>query len=335
MPNKLIISTATNPSLITIKPDYAGNKVLNGRFLNYQKVSVPSVRDILNWRFRRDKTYLKQKENDKFVPQVIEDSRLLSLTVPKIVWLGHASFLITCAGKNILVDPVFADIPLVKRRAAIPFNIENYTSIDYILITHSHYDHLDKTTLIKLAKINPHAKIYCGLNTAKLLRKWKVNNQIVEASWYQRFPLEEDGIEFYFMPSLHWSKRTLNDRNILLWGSFIIRSHEATIYLMGDSGYSPHFKEIGQFFPEIDYAILGIGAYAPRYIMQYSHISPEEARQAYYDLGARYLIPMHYATYNLTDEFYSEPLNKINQLFVEEINKLKIVNIGQVYELSI
>lgn len=324
----------TNPDLLTIKAEYSGNLIKDGRFLNYEKVKAPKLKDILNWKMKRNPQH-DEKRADSFKLDVVNNPEIFRRDQDKIVWLGHASFLITLNGKNILLDPVFADIPLVKRRAVIPFSLADYTTIDYILISHAHYDHLDKKTVTGLAKLNPDLKIYCGLGTLSLLKqKWKVRNEIIEAGWYQRFPLFNDQLEIYFMPALHWSNRTLRDRNLRLWGSFIIKGGSSTIYFMGDSGYSGHFKEIGQFFPAIDYALLGVGAYMPRNIMQYSHINPEEAKQAYHDLGARYLVPMHYATYDLTDEPYKEPLDLIRGLFPDSPERLLNVTIGETIQIK-
>jgi L-ascorbate metabolism protein UlaG (beta-lactamase superfamily) len=322
-----------NPQLTTIKPEYLGNEIRDGKFRNYQASTPPHWKQILRWQF----SYRPQKTLNRYsryhVP-LIEDPQLFCNNVPKISWLGHASFLLTLNGKNIIIDPIFGKIPLVKRRAKIPFSPEEYQPIDYILISHAHYDHLDKKTLCKLTQLNPHAKVYCGLATAELLRSWKIANQIVEAGWYQQFPIADDEIKFYFMPAQHWSNRTLKDRNIRLWGSFIIQSQAKTIYFMGDSAYGGHFQEIGQFFPTIDYALIGIGAYTPRYIMQSSHLNPEEAYQAYLDLGARHLIPMHYATFILSDEPLREPIEKTRQLFDAPNQRLRELAIGEVLVLN-
>lgn len=328
-----MIEYINNPQLKTIKPDYPGNTVLNSKFLNYQKTTPPNWKQILRWQL----SYTPQKTLNRYShyhPERIEDSRLFARDLDKIVWLGHASYLITLNGQNILIDPVFRSLPLIKRRAKIPFNIASYSSIDYILISHCHYDHLDKKTLVALCKLNPQAKIYCGLNTASLLGNWKITNYICEAGWYQQFPPFADNLEVYFLPAQHWSNRTLKDRNLRLWGSFMIKNNDHSIYFMGDSGYAGHFSEIGTLFPKIDYAILGIGAYQPRYIMQSSHLNPEEAYQAYQDLGAKYFIPMHYATYILSDEPLREPIEKIHTLFEEDLTHLLVNSIGEIIELS-
>ena len=320
-----------NPQLITIKDGYPGNAMIDGRFLNYQKTTPPNWKQILRWQL----SYTPQKTFNRYSryrPERINDIRLWDNHTPKIVWLGHASYLLTLNRKNILIDPVFRSLPLIKRRVKIPFAIDKYQAIDYILISHAHYDHLDKKTLVQLSKQNPAAVIYCGLNTAELLKTWSISNLICEAGWYQRFPDGTDGVEFYFLPAQHWSNRSLKDRNLRLWGSFIIKNHATCIYFMGDSGAAGHFAEIGQLFPCIDYAIMGIGAYQPQYIMRSSHLNPEEAYQAYQALGAKHFIPMHYGTYILSDEPLREPLEKIRALFNSQPQKLCELAIGEILE---
>lgn len=320
-----------NPQLITIKDGYPGNTLIDERFLNYQKTTPPNWKQIL----RGQLSYTPQKTFNRYSryrPERINDIRLWDNHTPKIVWLGHASYLLTLNRKNILIDPVFRSLPLIKRRVKIPFAIDKYQAIDYILISHAHYDHLDKKTLVQLSKQNPAAVIYCGLNTAELLKTWSISNLICEAGWYQRFPDGTDGVEFYFLPAQHWSNRSLKDRNLRLWGSFIIKNHATCIYFMGDSGAAGHFAEIGQLFPCIDYAIMGIGAYQPQYIMSSSHLNPEEAYQAYQALGAKYFIPMHYGTYILSDEPLREPLEKIRALFNSQPQKLCELAIGEILE---
>lgn len=324
-----MLSYLNNPQLSTIKEGYPGNALVDGRFLNYQKTTPPNWKQILRWQL----SYTPQKTLNRYSryrPERINDLRLSDNTITKIVWLGHASYLLTLNGKNILIDPVFRSLPLIKRRVKIPFTIAKYQPIDYILLSHAHYDHLDKKTLVQLSKLNPAAVIYCGLNTAELLRTWKISNPICEAGWYQQFPHRYDGLEFYFLPAQHWSNRSLKDRNRRLWGSFIIKNHATCIYFMGDSAAAGHFAEIGQLFPQIDYAIMGIGAYQPQYIMHSSHLTPEEAHQGYQALGARYFIPMHYGTYILSDEPLREPLQKIRELFKSQPQQLCELAIGEI-----
>jgi L-ascorbate metabolism protein UlaG (beta-lactamase superfamily) len=148
------------------------------------------------------------------------------------------------------------------------------------------------------------------------------------AGWYQQYITE--GFELYFLPARHWAKRGLNDTNRRLWGSFLLKINGKTIYFGGDSGYGSHYKDIAKLFPEIDYAILGIGAYEPEWFMQDNHSSPEKAYQAFKDLKARYFIPMHYGTFDLSDEPIGKPqreLEKIKEL--QQDNSVIIPILGE------
>ena len=164
--------TLNNPILRTLKSTETNNLSKDNQYLNYAPTTPPNWKQILRWQF----TYKPQKTLNRFSryrPLRVENPQIFNPALDKIVWLGHASFLITLNGKNILIDPIFKSLPLIKRRVKIPFSLADYQSIDYILISHDHFDHLDKKTLCALTKLNPQAKIYCGLNHLKLFHSWK------------------------------------------------------------------------------------------------------------------------------------------------------------------
>lgn len=302
-----------NHNLEVIKPDYLGNPMLKGRFLNYQKIIPPKLTDILRWRFTNNHDRSKKRQSP-WAASLYNLTNVSNKSQDRIIWLGHASFLICFNGKNILIDPVFGNIPFVKRLVGMPCSITELIDIDYILLSHAHYDHIDKNSLRQVSLQNPKAIIYCGLNHRHLLNKFGITNLVIEAGWYQKYPLRSDGLEFYFLPALHWSNRTAFDRNTRLWGSFVIKSNLTSIYFMGDSGYSAHFKDIGSLFSSLDYCLMGIAAYTPRSLMQFSHTNPQEAIQGFHDLNGMTFIPMHYGTYDLTDEPLREPLELLNEL---------------------
>lgn len=325
-----------NPNLETIKQNYLGNPCLSGRFLNYAKVKVPSARDILKWRLSRAKKFFTTTNNSNITQDYIKINEVTNESIrndklDSIIWLGHATFLITINNKKIIIDPVLGNIITRKRLAPLPCSIESLDCVDYLLISHAHYDHLDESSIKQLANLNPNLITYCGLNHSSIITKCGVKN-IVEASWYQKYPINNDEIEFYFLPALHWSRRGLNDTNRRLWGSFLIKCKNKTIYFMGDSGYSEHFKEIGELFNGVDTCLLGIGAYEPRDIMKSSHINPQEALQAFNDLKGKTLIPMHYGTFHLADEPRHEPPELISLLWKDnnQSGNLKISKIGEI-----
>jgi len=232
-----------------------------------------------------------------------------------IVWLGHASFFIRLGGVTFLTDPSYYSFPMRRRRVSIPCDVENFKYTDYVLISHMHHDHADIRSLRKIFKANKKTQALLPLNSRTYI-KYVMQNYMrnyQEAGWYQQYKTMPE-IEVYFLPSLHWSGMHLFDGNSSLWGSFIIKSRDKTIYFGGDTAWGTHFEEIAKLFPSIDYAILPIGAYTPRSVAGSTHISPEEAVKAAEILGAKHLIPMHYGTYPLGQEPIGEPYRKICQM---------------------
>lgn len=163
----------------------------------------------------------------------------------------------------------------------------------------------------------------------KKLKSWGIKNQIQEAGWYQQYNTTSD-IAIDYLPSQHWSRRWLTDTNVHLWGSFMIqnKTNNKTIYFAGDSGYGQHFLDIGNEY-NIDIAMIGIGAYEPQWFMQSAHTGPTDAYRAFTDLKAKYWIPMHYGTFDLSDEpiFYPEQILRENH--PEVIDKINWMHIGK------
>ena len=247
-------------------------------------------------------------------------------------WIGHASVLIQLDGKNILTDPIWSErcspISFIgpKRFTNPGIQINDLPPIDIIVISHNHYDHMDLPTLKELDKrFKP--TIYAGLGNQDFLKGEGLTN-VVELDWWD-IRLEKD-LKIVFTPTQHFSGRGIFDREETLWGSYIIEGKSETIYFAGDTGYFPEFKEIGNRFPEIDVAILPIGAYEPRWFMKPIHMNPEDTLQAFSDLGAKYLLPMHYLTFVLTDEALDEPLN-----FTRSLLKTRKINPKTLVDLKI
>jgi L-ascorbate metabolism protein UlaG (beta-lactamase superfamily) len=147
--------------------------------------------------------------------------------------------------------------------------------------------------------------------------------QVQEAGWYQQYTLNED-FEIIFVPTRHWTRRGLADENKRLWGGFFIRYHNKSIYFMGDSGYTKHFEEIRNILGDVDYAIMGVGAYKPEWFMYQSHISPVDAIKAFHEMGGRYFIPMHFGTFDLSDEPLLKPLDVLREADFDELVELKL-----------
>ncbi|PHN02848.1 MBL fold metallo-hydrolase [Flavilitoribacter nigricans] len=318
-----------NPELPLIKPDWPGNPH-DGKMFRYpDRPFYPSFRKLLKWQFSAN-PLKAEKKADNWRPPVFESTEYLDKDHDFISWLGHASFLIQIDGVRMITDPVFSDLPFVPRLVNLPFPLEQLRGIDYILLSHDHRDHCDRDSLTTILAHNQPQKILAPLRLGKVIRPWIGDTPVEEAAWFQQFRTTEDGPELIFLPSRHWSRRGLADFNRVLWGSFLIRGRENTVYFGSDSGYAGHFADIGQLFSGIDYALLGIGAYRPDYMMQEIHTNPAEAFRAFRELNADRMIPMHYGTYDLSDEPISEPHRLIREEFQGQDERLRVLGVNEV-----
>ncbi|HEV7382701.1 MAG TPA: MBL fold metallo-hydrolase [Dyadobacter sp.] len=305
----------SNPDLPYISLPFAweGTPVdEKGRFQNQEFLFNGSLSLLFKWQLQRNPQKL-EKQNDKWKLNVPEQCDFLSHNKDVCVWLGHASFFIRLNGITMLIDPLFFDSRFLKRLSPLPAAPENFRNLDYILISHDHRDHCDEKTIKFLAANNPDAVWLTGLNMESLLQSFTKSTQIQTAGWYQQYKTAP-GLKITYMPSRHWGRRLFGDTNHRLWGGFVIQCTGLTIYFCGDSGYGSHFKTAGQIFPDIDYCLVGIGAYKPEFIMAQSHTSPADAFRAFQDTGAKYMIPMHYGTFDLADEPMGDPLRVLKQL---------------------
>lgn len=299
-----------NPSLRFIKPS-KGNIKIKGVFQNEEERYHPSWLQMMKWGIASLPQIFSQK-NFLRVPQAKSKGNLSEDN--QIVWLGHSSFWLKVGGFKLLIDPVLNSLPFHPRFTKFPYEYKAiFEGIDFVLLSHDHRDHLDVPTIKKIMSVSPKAKILTGLGISPILpKRWRTN--VEEAAWYQayRLPL---GIEVFYLPALHWGRRYLHDYNKRLWGSFVIKTKDFTIYYGGDSAYGTHFQRIKALFPKIDLCILPIGAYEPNYIMKGAHMTPLEAYEAFRVLGARYFIPCHYGTFDLSDETVCAPLEEIRKVF--------------------
>lgn len=316
-----------NPELPVIRSDWRGNPKVGKE---YQYVFNPPFRP--EWRavFRYLTTPNPQREekrNDDWQPSVATDRTYLEdRSWEGVVWYGHACFLIQLNGIRLLTDPVLRNLPGgLKRRAPAPLAPENITGIDYLLLSHDHRDHTDQPTIRRLLKRNAPAAVLTGLEMRSVIGKWVGETPIQEAGWFQQYHTVP-GIEIVYMPAKHWCRRGLFDFNRRLWGSFIIRTEGKCIFFGADSGYGAQFRVIGEEFPDIDLALLGVGAYKPAWMMQPMHTSPDEAVRGFHDLGARKMLPMHYGTYDLSREPWSEPENRLRELFHDHPEQLVVAD---------
>ncbi|MDX5481312.1 MAG: MBL fold metallo-hydrolase [Hymenobacteraceae bacterium] len=318
-----------NERLETVKADYRGNKIINGRFLNGEEQYAPQFSDVLRWQLSAN-PQRAEKKNDSFIPPVQVGCDFVTSDKDMVVWLGHASFLIRVNGVTFLTDPVFYDLPLVKRKPEMPCQPEQLRHIDFLLLSHAHRDHLDKRSIRTAFEANPQLKALIPLETGKLLRNINPHLPYQEAGWFQKYDLVPDTVEVYFMPASHWHRRGMLDMNTVLWGSFVIKTPTLTLYFAGDSGFNSHFEEIESTFGPMDVCIMPIGAYKPSFLMRKSHMNPHEAVKAFNHLRGGTFIPMHYGTFDLSDEPPGEPVRLLQEIAASGmLQGLRIPAIGE------
>jgi L-ascorbate metabolism protein UlaG (beta-lactamase superfamily) len=234
-----------------------------------------------------------------------------------VTWIGHATMLVRLGPASILTDPIFSERaspvsfagPKRVRPAAIP--VDQLPRIDAVVVSHSHYDHLDLPSLRALeARFHPWFLVPLGL--ASLLEGEGLTH-VRELDWWTSFEVPGTPLTATLAPSRHWSARGLFDRRETLWGAWMLSAQGRSVYFAGDTGYGPHFSEARTRLGAPDVALLPIGAYAPRWFMHDHHMNPAEAVQAMLDLGAAASVPMHYATFRLTDEGIDEPVKALDE----------------------
>jgi len=230
----------------------------------------------------------------------------------KIAWLGHSAFIINLGGKKILLDPMLGShasplpIPSLKRyNKTLPIDPLEMTNIDFVVLSHDHYDHLDYSTIKKIKEnvktfIVPH-----GIGNH--LIKWNVEKEkIIELNWDENYQVGE--VEFVCLPSRHFSGRGPLNKNFTLWSSWAIKSPVAKIYFSGDSGYGNHFKKIGENHGPFDISLLDCGQYNDAW--KYSHMIPEEGVQASLDLKASQFMPIHWGAFTLSTHDWADPVKR-------------------------
>ncbi|MHA4846383.1 MBL fold metallo-hydrolase [Flavitalea antarctica] len=278
----------------------------------------------------------RRKPVDK-IPSMKTDLLNLSPGQDVLVWMGHSSYFIQLDGKRILADPVFSGdaspVPGTNKAFA---GTDRYTTddlppIDYIFISHDHYDHVDYETLLKL--ISKTGKIFCGLGVGAHLELWGFRpEQIVESDWNEEIR-PDSGFVVHTTPARHFSGRGLS-ANKSLWMSYVLAFPTMKIYIGGDSGYDTHFADIGNKFGPIDLAILENGQYDIKW--RYIHLLPEEVVKAVRDLKSKRLFPVHSSKFAMANHAWDEPLIKVTALARAGKEPLPLVTpmIGQLVNLK-
>ena len=253
-----------------------------------------------------------------------------------VTWFGHSAVLIELNGKRIFADPMLGQraspvsfIGSKRFSPALPINIEDLPPLDFVLLSHDHYDHLDYGSIQKLRAKAKHFIVPLGV--AAHLEKWGVPKEdITEFDWWDSATV--DGLFFAATPARHFSGRGLWDRNATLWCSWVLKSGEEAVYFGGDSGYDAHFKQIGEKYGPFDLTMLECGQYNQAW--QYIHMMPEQTAQAHLDLKGDMLMPTHWGAFSLALHPWKEPIERLSKAAAQQNIKLATPIIGQTWRVS-
>ncbi len=245
----------------------------------------------------------------------LDRDKLMANQADQIYRLGHSSVLMQLEQKWILTDPVLSEraSPITwfgpKRFHQSPIAIEDIPQLDMIIISHDHYDHLDKSTVLSLADQTKY--FITPLKVGDRLIKWGIApDKVVQLDWWQSIHLND--IELVATPAQHFSGRSLWDRDQTLWASWVIKGQAKRIFFSGDSGYFSGFKTIGERYGPFDLTLMEAGAYHE--LWPVVHMTPEQSVQAHLDLKGKLMMPIHNATFELSLHPWFEPLERISQL---------------------
>lgn len=262
------------------------------------------------------------------------DNKEVKNDLPKAMWINHSTFLISINGLNILTDPVWSErcSPLTfigpKRRHRPSKELEALPAIDIVLISHNHYDHLNKKTVKRLHKRFSNILWLVPLGLKKWFNRLGIEN-VIERGWWEEevFDLKENKIKATAVPTQHFSGRHLFDANKTLWVGWVVEINNKRLYFVGDTGYNPYdFKQIGESFSSMDLSLIPIGTYVPRKFMSPVHVEPKNAVRIHKEVNSKLSIGMHWKTFNLSDEpFHQPPFDLLKALEKEEIDPLSFV----------
>jgi L-ascorbate metabolism protein UlaG (beta-lactamase superfamily) len=287
--------------------------------------------DVLRWKLGK-----KDPRPDDFAaldvirPAVVGGgAAALAAGAPAACWIGHSTWCFRLGGALVITDPIFGRAGGVMKRLIPPgVALAELPAVDVVLVSHDHHDHFDPASVRAL----PDTACYVTpLGNGARIKK----PDVVELDWWQTHAI--GALEITLVPARHWSMRAPWNRNATLWGGFVVRGPEGAAYHAGDTAWGDHFAEIAARCGAIDWAMLPIGGYAPRWFMAPQHVDPDEAAQAFVALGARHLLAMHWGTFRLSDEAVGEPPARLRRWWAErglDADRLWILDAGEARSLG-
>lgn len=308
-----------------------------GRFFSpWMEMGDKSFLDVLGWKLFSKTNYTDEEK--AFLPKVLPDTakRLEQIQGDFILWIGHNTFLIRIDNLYWLTDPIFSERALLPARKTPPaLTLEAFNAIVKdvnIVISHNHYDHLDRNSMINLPE---DAAVFVPKGLKELVAGMNKKN-VKEMDWWEEHDIGKC-TKLICLPAQHWSMRITQGRNRSLWASWLLVTPKMTLFFGGDSGYFKGFREIGRKYPGIDYAFMATTAYHPRWFMQYQHMNAQEAIKGFEDLGARFFIPTQWGTFHLGSEPAGFPgldiTRQIQKKYLDP-DRFKIMDIGQTLSIG-
>lgn len=307
-----------------------------------------SIKDALLWKmgYFDDKADLPEMPSSFQYPlkPLSED-----LAKPKALWINHSTFFIKINGVHLLTDPIWGTrcSPLrflgPIRQHETPLELEELKKVDHVLISHNHYDHLDKQTVLNLHKLYPNIHFWVPLGVKKWFLKMGITS-VQELGWWESLSIPSltnpsHKMQFTAVPAQHFSGRNIHDSGKTLWAGWVVEFFEPSItkrlYFAGDTGYNPiDFKAIGKRWPHMDLSLIPIGSYVPRRFMSPVHVDPWQAVQIHQEVSSKQSIGMHWNTFKLSDEeVHRPPYDLFQALSQANIDPLTFLAVPPGYEV--
>jgi len=311
------ISTITCPENLSADEElYFADPFQDGKFANPWGVEAkPTPLNLAKWKAQKN-PFAQEKKQQALIGVAPNPLGVFEGLPPgmKVLWLGHASFLIEIEGLSILLDPVFGDIPLTSRKVAAPISPQDIPEVDVLLLSHGHFDHLDVSSLKAIgSKFGEQSLSLVPSGLAPLIPD--TCGEVLEFSWWQS--IEVKGLRFTLVPAQHWHGRGPGDLQKCLWGGWVIEGSERRIFFSGDSGYCKGFSLIGKIFSHFDLALLPLGSFEPTWMMGNQHMNPSQALDVFEELNADHFIGLHWGAFDLSDEPMDYGIRLLDRLVAE------------------